>query len=158
MITMTGPWAICRRAATAALMIGTAGVALTACASSEQKAEDQAVAEMTVQLSMLEDTASYFLRTSPDRDSVRRGFAFEQGPYVYSSSIDGDVITWSIALVGQGGFGTSYSSSVIRLRSCLQFRSAAALELSRTTVTCPAKFTNSPNFDSTDRDIDLLKQ
>lgn len=113
---------------------------------------------MKSQLSKLEDTARYFLRTSPDRDRARRDFALQLDQHVYKSSIDGDVITWSIALVGQGGFGTSYSSTVTWLRSCLQLRSAAALELSRTTVTCPAKFTNSPNFDSTDKEIDLLKK
>ena len=58
--------------------------------------------------------------------------------------------------MGQGGRSTSGSSTVIRLRSCLTMQSAVALELKLTTVTCPARFTNSSNFDSTDRDIDLL--
>jgi hypothetical protein len=144
------------RTAALALLIGVVGTALTACASGEQKAEDEAVAQMQSKLSELEDTARSFLQSSPDRDSARREFAREQGPYVYTSNIDGNTITWSIALVGQGGFSTSGTSTVTRLRTCLQLRSADALELKLTTVTCPARFTNSPDFDSTDRDVDLL--
>jgi hypothetical protein len=136
--------------------MGIVGIALTGCASGDQKAEDQAVAEMTGQLATLQDSARNSLRTSPDRGRAREDFARQQGGYVCASSIDGNAISWSIALVGQGGRSTSGSSTVIRLRSCLKMQSAAALDLKLTTVTCPASFTNSSNFDSTDRDIDLL--
>lgn len=139
-----------------ALLIGGAGTALTACASSGQQAEDQAVAEMKVELSQMEDAARSLLRSTPNRDRARRDFAGQQDQHIYASSIDGNAITWRLALVGQGGFTTSGSSSVIRLRSCVQLRSAAALELSRTSVTCPARFTKSPDFETTDREVDLL--
>lgn len=139
-----------------ALVSGIAAVTLTGCASGEQKAQDQAVAQMTSELSKLQNNATSFLRSSPDRDSARRAFARELDQHVYSSSIEGNSITWSIALVGQGGATTSGTSTVTRLRACLHMRSATALELSLTTVTCPARFKNSPDFDSTDRDIDLL--
>lgn len=144
------------RTALLALLIGVVGAALTACASGEQKAEDKAVAQMDSELSKLEDTARSFLQTSPDRDSARRDFARELDQHVYASSINGDAITWSIALIGQGDFSTGWTSTVTRLRTCLQMLSADALELKLTTVTCPARFTKSPNFDSTDRDVDLL--
>jgi len=136
--------------------MGIVGAALTACASGGQQAEDKAVAQIQSQLSQLEDTARSSLRSSPDRDRVRREFALEQGPYVYSSSIDGNTITWNIALIGQGGDPTSWTYDVIRLRTCLQMRSTTALELSLSTVTCPAEFRNSPDFASYNRDIDLL--
>jgi hypothetical protein len=147
------PWG---RTAALALLLVIAGGALTACASGKQRAEDEAAAELTSKVTKLGDSAKYFLRTSPDRDHARRGFATDQGSYVYASSIVGDAITWSIALVGQGGFSTSGTSTVTRLRTCLQMRSAAGLELSLSTVTCPAEFKNSPDFLSYDRDIDLL--
>jgi hypothetical protein len=139
-----------------AFLIGIVSVALTACASGEQKAEDQAVTGMTGQLSELKDSAKSFLRSSSNRDSARRVFALERGSNVYASSMDGDAITWSIALLGQGGHTTSGTSTVIRLRTCLQLRSAAALELSLTTVKCPAQLKTSPYFASYERDIDLL--
>jgi len=144
------------RTVAVALLIGVVGAALTACASGEQRAEDEAIVEMKGQLSELQDGAKSFLRTSHDRDRARRDFALNYGSEVYASSIDGDAITWSIALVGQGGFSTSGTSTVTRLRTCLRMRSADALELKLTTITCPARFTNSPGFDSTDRDVDLL--
>jgi hypothetical protein len=147
------PW---RRTALSAFLIGIVGIALIGCASGEQKAEDQAVAEMTGQLTTLQDSAKYALRTSLDRGRAREDFARQQGGYVYASSIEGNAISWSIALVGQGGRSTSGSSTVIRLRSCLEMRSAAAFGLKLTAVTCPARFPSSPNFDSTDRDVDLL--
>jgi hypothetical protein len=137
-------------------MIGVVGAALIGCASGEQKAQDEAVAQMKGQLTKLQGSARHSLRTSSDRGRAREDFARLQGGYVYASSIDGNAINWSIALVGQGGRSTSGSSTVIRLRSCLKMQSAAALELSLTTVTCPARFTSSSNFDSTDRDVDLL--
>jgi len=145
-----------RRTAMTAFLTGIVGVALAACASGEQKAQDQAVTEMTGQLSELKDSARSFLRSSPNRDSARRVFALERGSNVYASSMDGDAITWSIALLGQGGFATSGTSTVIRLRTCLQMRSPAAIELSLTTVKCPAQLKTSPSFASYDRDIDLL--
>lgn len=137
--------------------MGIVGIALTGCASGEQTAEDQAVAEMAGQLTTLQDNAKYSLQSSPDRSRAREYFTRQQSGYVYaSSSSNGNAISWSIALVGQGGRSTSGSSTVIRLRSCLTMQSAAALELKLTTVTCPARFTSSSNFDSTDRDFDLL--
>jgi hypothetical protein len=139
-----------------ALLIGGAGTALTACASGEQRAEDEAVAMMKSELSGMQDTAESVLRSSPDRDNARRAFAGQLDQHVYASSIDGEAITWSLALVGQGGFTTSGNSTVTKLRSCLQVRSAAALQLSLTTVTCPARFTKSPDFETTDREVDLL--
>jgi len=113
---------------------------------------------MKAQLSILKASATSFLRTSSERESARRDFALEKGSNVYASGIDGDAITWSIALLGQGGFATSGSSTVIRLRTCLQMRSATALELSLTTVTCPAALKTSPYFGSYNRDIDLLNK
>lgn len=144
------------RAAVLALVMGIVGATLTACASGQQRAEDQAVAQMKIELSDLQNSATSLLRSSPDRDSARRAFARELDQHVYSSSMDGNTITWSVALVGQGGHTTSGTSTVIRLRTCLQMRSASALKLSLSTVTCPARFTKSPDFDSTDRDVDLL--
>jgi hypothetical protein len=111
---------------------------------------------MRTELSQMQAAAKSVLRSSPNRDRARRDFAGQQDQHVYASSIDGDTITWRLALVGQGGFTTSGSSSVTRLRSCLQLRSTAALELAPTTVTCPARFTKSPNFETSDREVDLL--
>lgn len=139
-----------------AVLIGGGGTALTACASGEQRAEDEAVADMMGELSGLQDTAKSVLRSSPDRDRARRDLADQLDQHVYASSIDGETITWSLALVGQGGFTTSGSSTVTRLRSCLRMRSDAALQLSLTSVTCPARFTKSPDFETTDREVDLL--
>jgi len=135
-----------------------AGAALASCASGEQKAEDQAVVQMKLKLSELENTARASLRSSPDRDHARLSFARELDQHVYASSIDGSAITWSLALVGQGGFSTSGSSTVIRLRTCLQLQSVAGVQLSHTTVTCPARFTKSPDFETTHKEIDLLKK
>lgn len=129
------PW---RRTALTAFLVGIVGVALTACASGEQKAQDQAVSGMTGQLSELKDSAKSFLRSSPNRDSARRVFALERGSNIYASSMEGDAITWSIALLGQGGHTTSGTSTVIRLHTCLQLRRAAALELSLTTPEAPS--------------------
>ena len=53
------PW---RRTAVSAFLMGIVGIALIGCASGEQKADDQAVAEMTGQLTKLLDGARYSLR------------------------------------------------------------------------------------------------
>lgn len=141
-----------------ALLIGCAGAALAACTSGEQKAEDQAIAQMKIKLSELDYTAKSSLRSSPDRERARLNFAHELDQHVYASSIKGDAITWKIALVGQGGSTTSGSSTVIRVRACLQLHSVAGVQLSHTTVTCPARFTRSPDFETTQKEIDLLKK